>query len=415
MLTSQIKALAERYHDHCGTLDARYKILHKLGEGRYGKVYLALDLSSSALVAVKILRAACFRHQLTNFFNEIRHLIFLLDCIGCEKELRATRILDFSFEGRLSDGRAVAYYVMEYVALGEFYSLIEKSGFVSEDLACHFLRQLVATTKLLHAHALYHLDIKPENVLVSERGELYLCDFGNALYCRRVKEVHWRKVSFVGSWEYAAPEAHELDAVKEMKAAHKRVGDYELGKLDSFSLGVLAFVTVVKSRPFGKAHDDDPYYKRFLASKASFWAVFEGLRCVSKEFKAMVESMLEPANSERAGLDQLNMREWLGRELCHSDIEQELRILLEQRKQQFLKELVASLESKATKRKQTMSNSKLQRYKDGEDVLRRFLHKNEKKLMQLRYEMGNCHKSTGRHSPIEVSSVSGNSSDDDYA
>lgn len=414
MLANQIRSLSERYLDHCSTLDSRYKILHKLGEGRYGKVYLSLDLKTNDLVAVKMLRGTSFRHQLINFFNEIRHLVYLLDCLSCEKLLKATKILDFSFEGKLNNNRPVAYYIMEYIELGEFYSLIERADYISESLASHFVKQLISNIRLLHSYQFYHLDLKPENVLVNEQGELYLCDFGNALYCKKPKDVHWRKISFVGSFEYAAPEAYELDIIKEIKGVYQHINEYELGKLDVFSLGVLAFVLVVKSQPFGKAHDEDPYYKRFLASKASFWSLFEKLRPSSKDFKSLIENMLEPANSERTGLGQLEACEWLLRDPSKADVEAEIRTLLEQRKQMFLKELSSSLENKLTKRKHIVSNSKLHRYKDGEDVLRQFLTKNEKKLLKLKYEITECQKSMGRFSPSEISSVSGNSSDDDF-
>ena len=414
MLANQIKSLADRYLDHCSTLDSRYKLLHKLGEGRYGKVYLALDLKSGDLVAVKLLRGTGFRYQLTNFFNEIRHLVFLLDCLNCEKSLKATKIVDFSFEGRLNGCKPVAYYIMEFVELGEFYGLIERADYISEELAGYFTKQLAANLKLLHSYKLYHLDIKPENVLVNEKGELYFCDFGNAVCCKKPKEVHWKKVGFVGSFEYAAPEAYELDLIKEMKGVYQHIKEYELGKLDVFSLGVLVFVLVVKSQPFGRAQDDDPYFKRFLVSKESFWGIFEKLRPASKDFKSLVETMLEPVNSERVELKHLEAQDWLVNEQNKHDIEIELKTLLSKRKQVFMKEFAASLESNLTKRKQVTSHGKMHRYKDGEDVLRQFLVKNEKKILRLKYEITECQKSLGRFSPSEISSVSGNSSDDDF-
>lgn len=414
MLANQIKSLAERYLDHCSTLDSRYKLMHKLGEGRYGKVYLAIDLKSTDLVAVKMLRGTGFRYQLPSFFNEIRHLVYLLECQSIEKSLRATKIIDFSFEGRLNSCKPVAYYIMEFVELGEFYSLVERAERVSEPLASHFIRQLIANIKLLHSYRFYHLDIKPENVLINEQGELYLCDFGSALCCKKPKEVHWKNVSFVGSFEYAAPEAYDLDFLKEVKGVHQQIKEYELGKLDVFSLGVLAFVLVVKSQPFGRAQEDDPYFKRFLAAKDGFWGIFEKLRASSKDFKSLIEGMLEPANNERIGLSEVEAQDWFTGMSDKHDVEVELKALLAKRKQQFLKELSASLESKLTKRKQIISNSKMHRYKDGEEVVRQFLAKNDKKLMKLRYEITECQKSLGRFSPSEISSVSGNSSDDDF-
>jgi len=414
MLANQIKSIADRYLDHCNTLDSRYKLLNKLGEGRYGKVYLALDLKTTDLVAVKMLRGTGFRYQLINFFNEIRHLVFLLECLNREKSLKAIKIIDFNFEGKLEGGKPVAYYIMEFVELGEFYGLIERAEFISETLASYFIRQLLNNIRLLHSYQFYHFDIKPENVLIDEKGNLYLCDFGNSVCCKKPKEVHWKKINFVGSFEYAAPEAYELDLIKEVKGFYQHVKEYELEKLDVFSLGVLAFVLVTKSQPFGRATDEDPYFKRFITSRESFWGIFEKLRSSSKTFKSIIECMLEPANNERINLKDLESMEWLAGEPSKHDVEMELKSLLEKRKQCFLKELAASLESKLTKRKQLVSNSKLHRYKDGEEVLKQFLAKNEKKILRLKFEITESKKSMGRYSPSEISSVSGNSSDDDF-
>lgn len=414
MLANQIKSIAERYLDHCSILDSRYRIIHKLGEGRFGKVYLGFDMETTDLVAIKMLRGMSFRYHLIDFFDEIRHLIFLLDCLNNETGLRATKILDFNFEGRLNGLRPVAYYTMEFIELGELYMLIERADLISEKLANHFIQQLVNNLRLLHSYKLYHFDIKPENVLINEQGELYICDFGSALNYKKPKDVNWKKVNFIGSFEYAAPEAYSLNAIKDIKGAYHHIKEYDLEKLDVFSLGVLAFVLVIKSKPFEKAQEHDPFYSRFINSHTSFWRIFEKVRSSSKNFKTFIESMIDPANSERNNIAAVKSHEWLAIGSNKTNVDSELQILIDQRKESFLTELKNSLELKLTKRKQITSNTKLLRYKNGEEVLKLFLIKNEKKIMKLRYEITEHKINQGRYSPSEVSSLSGNLSDEEF-
>lgn len=65
------------YLHFCKTVDSRYRILGKLGEGRYGKVYLAYDDFNYDLVALKLLRLNSLRYKIHGFLKEIRTLIYL--------------------------------------------------------------------------------------------------------------------------------------------------------------------------------------------------------------------------------------------------------------------------------------------------------------------------------------------------
>lgn len=370
MLSEEIKRLIPDYLEHCKTVNGRYKLISQLGEGRYGKVYLAFDLEVERLVALKRLKNHNLKGTLPSFCAEITSLIRIS---SFPQSISATKILDFSLNGINSDGKPIAYYIMEFVEMGELFVLLEEADHISENLACFFFCQLCESLAALHELSLLHLDLKPENVLVNQFGELVLCDFGNSAFLgsrapkkprrnptqttllrcdsdglegskglqsrpelkgrlkfpeldkelpRLVKDNSndllrfLRKAKFLGSPEYSAPELEELETLQlrsqtDLKNTLEGFDVPDLTKLDVFSLGVLLFVIVMKSLPFGKASLLDAYYKRFVQSKEAFWKIFSKTRSVSVEFREIVEGMLEYSNKGRSRISNLRQHAWV--------------------------------------------------------------------------------------------------------
>lgn len=56
MFTDEILKISSEFFLHCKSVDQRYKVISKLGEGRFGKVYLCFDDWNSCLVALKCLK-----------------------------------------------------------------------------------------------------------------------------------------------------------------------------------------------------------------------------------------------------------------------------------------------------------------------------------------------------------------------
>lgn len=379
MLIEEIKHLIPDYLIHCRTIDARYKLITKLGEGRYGKVYLCFDLQFENLVAMKTLRKSNMETNLKNFFNEV---LTLTRISSFDSTLKTPKIIDFNLNGTDEFGDIVVFYIMEYIALGELYSVLEPTEFVSEHLACFFFHQLCDNLLILHSHNLLHLDLKPENVLVDISGNLYLCDFGNSVFVDRdeIEEIPnsshskilgnqkdsqltsellkssidsdknkrnqiknqkvikiqslntkniWTNFSlkefdcflkntkFVVTSEYAAPEIAEFESIQELSSKKKHANitldPPNPSKLDVFSLGVLLFYMIMKSRPFETASSHDEYYKRFLTNKDAFWKIFAKIRNVSKEFKEIMTATLDISNKNRIDLIGLVSHSWVMR------------------------------------------------------------------------------------------------------
>jgi tetratricopeptide (TPR) repeat protein len=133
-----------------------------------GEVYLAEDSLLARHVALKIPRYDPARPLLIRrFLDEARHASTLV-------HPNIAQIYDC---GECPDGRP--FVVMELVR-GRSLSELLKSGAVSVDRACEILDGLLAALSEAHGKGLVHRDVKPGNIMVSEKGEIKVLDFGLA-------------------------------------------------------------------------------------------------------------------------------------------------------------------------------------------------------------------------------------------
>lgn len=213
MFQEEILKVSSEFFPFCKTIDDRFRIICKLGEGRFGKVYLSYDEVKQKLLALKLLKSSSLNTKLNGFYNEINTLVSL----SREKEddNKVTQIYDLNFNGRWDSHKPVAYYTMQFIDLGEFYKLLEGQLVMSEEQVQYFFIQLVETIKHVHSKQIFHLDLKPENVLINCKGELFLCDFGNSLNMKA--KPNWEKTNITGTDKYSPPEQYHLKMVKRNK------------------------------------------------------------------------------------------------------------------------------------------------------------------------------------------------------
>jgi hypothetical protein len=148
-----------------------YKILRELGRGGMGVVYLALrnDDVFHKVVALKVIGSgataqAGFIHR----FKQERQILAGLD------HPNIARLLD---GGSTEDGRP--FYVMEYVAGSPIDEYCSRVG-ADIPSRVRMTVQVCEALEYLHAHAITHRDVKPNNILVTPDGRVKLVDFGIA-------------------------------------------------------------------------------------------------------------------------------------------------------------------------------------------------------------------------------------------
>lgn len=155
-----------------GLSAGNYRILEELGRGGMGTVYLAerADGEYSQRVALKVLQEGVVSPALILRFRQERQILAALTHPGI------ARLLD---GGLLSDGRP--YLVLEYVNGKRIDSWCEEQC-LDLEARLHLFLRVAEAVQSAHQQLVLHLDLKPANILVNERGEPRLLDFGIARF-----------------------------------------------------------------------------------------------------------------------------------------------------------------------------------------------------------------------------------------
>ncbi|KAM6138257.1 cGMP-dependent protein kinase 1-like [Phoenicopterus ruber ruber] len=154
------------------------------------------------------------------------------------------------FFGTFRDSQYV-YLLLEFCQGGELWTKLRELRYFEEPLAVFCCACVVEGLEYLHAHGIVYRDLKPENLMLDQRGYIKLVDFGFAKELGRGEKTY----SFCGTPEYLAPEMLRQEG-----------HDFAV---DFWMLGILTFELLVGRPPF---HSADPrqIYSRILDGILSF-------------------------------------------------------------------------------------------------------------------------------------------------
>ena len=175
-------------------LDRKYRITELIGSGGMAQVYKAVNMSNRRTVAVKVLK------------DEYKDDAEFLRRFSRE----ANAILTLSHENIVraygaGTHNGMPYLVMEYVEGRTLKDLIAQNGALPVRTAIGITCQILDALSAAHAHGIIHRDVKPQNVIVTDKGRVKLADFGIA------REVKATTVTFsgqkvLGSVHFISPE-----------------------------------------------------------------------------------------------------------------------------------------------------------------------------------------------------------------
>jgi eukaryotic-like serine/threonine-protein kinase len=211
-------------HVETGLLPPRYRSPRLIGHGAMGEIYAASDELLGRTVAVKVLadRYAADEGIRQRFKREA------LAAARLSGEPGAVTIFD------VGEWQERPFIVMEYLTGGSLEDRLRREGAQPPARALAWLEQAATALDAAHRHGVVHRDVKPANLLLNERGEVRVADFGIASAAGL--ESLTLTGTVLGTAGYLSPE----------QAAGERAGPAS----DLYALGVVAYELFSGRRPF---------------------------------------------------------------------------------------------------------------------------------------------------------------------
>jgi len=217
-----------------------YLLLHLIGSGGMGEVYLAEDMRIHRQVAIKIVRAEKVLYPDANATKEATRLF--------QREMRAIISLDhqhilplYDFGEEMVNKAILTYMVMPYRKEGSLADWLQQRGssvLLSPQDVGYFLQQAASALQHAHNRQIIHQDVKPSNFLIHsneeqpDRPDLLLADFGVAKFTSATSDTSH---AIRGTPTYMAPEQWNGEP---------------LPATDQYALAIMAYELLTGRPPF---------------------------------------------------------------------------------------------------------------------------------------------------------------------
>ncbi|KAM7085686.1 serine/threonine-protein kinase BRSK2 isoform 3-T3 [Molossus nigricans] len=251
-----------------------YRLEKTLGKGQTGLVKLGIHCVTCQKVAIKIVN----REKLSESV-----------LMKVEREIAILKLIEHPHVLKLHDvyeNKKYLYLVLEHVSGGELFDYLVKKGRLTPKEARKFFRQIISALDFCHSHSICHRDLKPENLLLDEKNNIRIADFGMA----SLQVGDSLLETSCGSPHYACPEVI-------------RGEKYDGRKADVWSCGVILFALLVGALPF----DDDNL--RQLLEKVKR-GVFHMPHFIPPDCQSLLRGMIEVDAARRLTLEHIQKHIW---------------------------------------------------------------------------------------------------------
>ncbi|XP_028979578.1 serine/threonine-protein kinase BRSK1 isoform X3 [Esox lucius] len=251
-----------------------YRLEKTLGKGQTGLVKLGVHCITGQKVAIKIVN----REKLSESV-----------LMKVEREIAILKLIEHPHVLKLHDvyeNNKYLYLVLEHVSGGELFDYLVKKGRLTPKEARKFFRQIISALDFCHSHSICHRDLKPENLLLDEKNNIRIADFGMA----SLQVGDSLLETSCGSPHYACPEVI-------------RGEKYDGRRADVWSCGVILFALLVGALPFD--HDN----LRQLLEKVKS-GVFHMPHFIPPDCQALLKGMIEVDPEKRLTLEAIQKHSW---------------------------------------------------------------------------------------------------------
>nr|XP_039270200.1 PAS domain-containing serine/threonine-protein kinase-like [Styela clava] len=270
-----------------GEFNKKYNVIKTIGSGAFGFVKIAQCIKTREEVVVKFIKKEKVLDECWIHDDELDILLPMeISLLSRFRHPHIITVLDF-FENKSFFSMIMPKHGIHGLDLFEFIDRCANG--VEEPLSSYIFRQVVSAVDYLHSHNILHRDIKDENIIIDERFNCKLIDFGSATFMKPGRDF----ATFCGTIEYCSPE---------VLMGNK----YRGPELEMWALGVTLYTLVFGENPFKNVEEtitcevDPPFgVSRDLAS------LMQWLLQPDPEYRCTISEVLEcPWVNQYVEIDQ---------------------------------------------------------------------------------------------------------------
>ncbi|HHP7233197.1 MAG TPA: CHASE2 domain-containing serine/threonine-protein kinase [Desulfobacterales bacterium] len=203
----------------------RYEILEELGQGAMGTVYLGRDPKINREVAIKTLS---FTNVSDDKLEEVKER-FLREAEAAGRLSHPNIVTIFD----VGEEHDLAYMAMQLLKGRPLADYCQKGALMAVKKVLKVVAEVAEALQYAHTHGVVHRDVKPENIILLDEGQIKVADFGIA---RVMSTSNTQTGVILGTPNYMSPEQVE--------------GSHVDGRSDLFSLGVVMYELLSGEKPF---------------------------------------------------------------------------------------------------------------------------------------------------------------------
>ncbi|KAM4622757.1 serine/threonine-protein kinase 17A-like [Discoglossus pictus] len=264
---------------------SNYSLVGKeLGRGKFAVVKKCMELATGNEYAAKFLRK---RRKGEDCRCDIVNEIAIL-----EMARFSSYVVDLH---EVYETNSEIILVMEYAAGGEIFNqcVADRDEAFTEKDVIRLIRQILQGVHYLHRNNVVHLDLKPQNILLTRGeplGDIRIVDFGLSRQVDTIKEVR----EILGTPEYVAPEVLNYEPISTAT--------------DMWSVGVLTYVMLTGESPFLGETKQETFLNISQVNIQYSDEEFDGISDLAVDF---IKSLLIKNPRKRARADQCLKHPWL--------------------------------------------------------------------------------------------------------